>query len=201
MPWNEPPDFVNGVVVSESDLDNLGNNLRTGVWRPIQDAVLIASASSLDFTSIPATFRHLAIALSGWSTDAAASIPVNLRCNNDFTAVYSYGGIRNSGTSVTGIEGLAQTAIPVTLIPGTGGSGSAMGAAWILIPGYAEGTRYQPVVALAGYRISDVSGGVVNQTIYGTFQSTAPIARVTLTPSAGNFGIGTYATLYGCPGI
>lgn len=199
MPWATPPTYTAGEALPASKLTAVSALLDAGVMRPIGHVELAIVSSQIEFTTIPGTFRSLAIAYYGHCDAAVVNANLQIRFNTDSTALYSYGGLQNSSTTLTGHDGLAQTSAVVGVVPGASGSGSAMGSYWIVIPGYTIGTRYKSFTAVGGYRDTDTAGGVHARQEYGTYQSVAAISNIRLFLSSGNHGIGTVCTLYGLP--
>lgn len=200
MPWATPTDFVAGVVVTEANLDLLSSILTTGVTRPLAESILVGPAGSIDFASIPATFRSLAICLTG-RTDGASNFLC--RFNNDSGASqYTWEVGAALGTVVSGCvptENLASSSMLIGNVAFNTSTAGAVGSYFLVIPMYAQTVFHKTLLAFGGYRRLTTTGEIGVNTSFGLWQSTAAINRVTILPASGNFVAGSGATLLGLP--
>jgi hypothetical protein len=161
---------------------------------------LIAEASptgsSVDFTSIPSTFRHLVLEFCGRGAAAVTTVFVSVRFNNDSAANYDdhYTG-GNDATALNG-DDTAQTEGFVFNIPGASAESGRAGIGTLKIPHYANTSFHKTALAHMAAEFDATSNfDTISQAI--TWKSTAAINRITVKTDAGNFVAGTLVSLYG----
>lgn len=159
----------------------------------IQDQLLAADTATFDFTSIPGSYRHLLITLSGRMTGAVADDAVTMQFNADTgnNYIWQYDGYSSSAGSVGGgVTG--STSVRVGELPGASATTGYTGSFDIRIADYAATTLFKSWHSV-GHRASTTRFAFNNG---GIWVSTSAITRVTITPSSGNFLAGSRATLY-----
>ena len=158
-------------------------------YEPIATTTLGSAASSITFSSIPATYTDLRLVLV--AIGATATIYPHIGFNSDTGTNYSQTTLRGNGSSVDNSRGTNANylewsyAVPSTTIPAFD---------TIDIFSYAGSTNKTCLLTASG----DQNGsGQVERTV-GLWRSTSAITSIKLDNYAGaNFGIGTTATLYG----
>lgn len=155
----------------------------------------VGGAATIDFTSIPGTYRHLRMmANTRLESGAAAVSNYLMRFNADSGANYDWTYIRGNGAAASSGSGADQTEVSVlTLDPGA--TASSASQAEVTIFDYAGTTFLKGgFVAVNSF----YTGGASNlgDRVDFRWQSTAAITRITLTPPA-DFAEGTVVTLYG----
>lgn len=166
---------------------------------PIADVVVSSSTSVMDFSSIPATYKHLRIVVSARSASAVLGDDGSLKLNGDSSSVYDSMavGIRHNGVLTTA-EHLADTKGYAFAIPGASASASYFGGAVISIPDYANSSRNKTYHGEGQIHQSPVTQNLFVSIREGMWKSTSPINRVTLVmANSDNFEVGSRATLYG----
>lgn len=157
---------------------------------PENDVVVIAetelgsAASTITFSSIPATYRNLLLVVhsKGATSDTDALL---VRFNNDSGGNYSYQKLSVVGAGASGARSTAQTSISLSY---------AGGDHEIWIPAYRQTTHIKSMRSTGGYRNTTPE----LQEAWGVWNSTAAITRIDLIcGSSNNFDTGTIATLYG----
>jgi hypothetical protein len=156
-------------------------------YEPIATTTLGSAAASIDFTSIPATYTDLRLALNATSTTGTSCY---LRFNSDSNTNYSRTELYGQGTAAFSSGGSSQAQISVvyeslgTTIPSF---------VTVDIFSYA-GSTYKTCLTSAS---QDVNGsGSVGRNA-GLWRSTAAITSVNFFFYSGSFATGTTATLYG----
>lgn len=151
---------------------------------------LLASTTSLgnvDFTGIPATYKHLMLTVQGATNRATEFDSERVTFNGDGGANYEFQNAQWTGAAADApVQVLATTYIDVGTLPGSLALASASGSITILIASYADTNRYKSVI------VQYASRGTTNLRIgtgSGLWRSTAAINRVQLghlgTPVAG----------------
>jgi hypothetical protein len=165
----------------------------------IAETVLGSSAATFDFTSIPATFRHLLLEIYCRGDAAAAAANVLLRFNNDSAANYDYQLLQASAGSASGVEAFAQTSTYLGNAPAANAPANVFGNTRADIPYYANSTNQKSVTSQSALKTGTTTGTLFSYCPAGFWRSTAAINRITLLLSSGNFVSGSVATLYGLP--
>lgn len=162
------------------------------------DSILTVAAASFDVPSIGNGFRALQGFLYARGDNAGGTVNVNLELNGDAVAANYYNQFviaLNAGFA----NGVADPAVgvpPWAQIPGAAAAAGMFGAAELLLTNYATATGFKPYLG----RFHTASNGPTDYRsgeLDGLWRSTAPITRVTVLPSAGNFVAGSRFTLYG----
>jgi len=161
----------------------------SGAVTAIADSLLTAAAASFDFASIPGTYRHLRVLLSGRLDTSGGFGSVGLTLNGDTGAHYDYAVSGNTTDAQSG-----QASMLVAIMPDAGAGAGRSGGAAIDLPNYAGTALHKQVLSLAG--LHNVTYNQARQ-YSGLWLSTAAIARVTIAPASGNFATGSRCTLYG----
>lgn len=161
-------------------------------YESIQTYTLTTTQSSIDFTSIPATYKHLQLRIYQMNTATATT---NLRMNNDSGSNYARHYLYGGGSSAVGAAGSAsQTSIGVLYNEST----SYASVAVIDLLDYTSTNKNKTVRSLNGWDANG-SGYVFFYSGLWMNSSTA-VDRLTFTPDGGTFASGTRFALYGIKG-
>lgn len=205
MPWVTPTNFAAGVVVTEAMLDNLSDNLTAGVTRPLAEVILAAPAATVDFSSIPATFRNLRVTINARGSAASSTIDTFLRFNNSTNvSEYHSQGMFVVGSTQNAVEYAGSfSGILIGVIPGTSATqANEFGGYAATVFDYLNTTSLKTAIAIGSERYGGSAAGFQRTYIIGgTWDSTAAVNRLTLFPGSGNFAAGSKFTLYGEPFI
>ena len=175
----------------------------TSAYFPIATTTLTTTTSTVTFSSIPQTYKHLQIRAIA-KTDRATYIQdgINMRFNGDSGNNYSRHAIWGNGTSVNADADTSFAQIQIGM-GAAGGGGTSMFAGMVLdILDYNLTTKNKTTRALAG---ADDNGSVTGGTrLYfasGAWYNTSAITSITLTPQVGsNFVQYSSFALYGIKG-
>jgi len=166
-------------------------------WALIADSTLGADAASITFSSIPATYKHLRLVLSGRSTLGSVdnlTVQFNADTGANYDTQYLYG---NHATIAA--AGVAGSSIPYAgVIPGTNVvRGSMQAVVDMIIPNYLGTTFEKVCFVCSGFSDSTVTNNYFWNSVTN-WRNTAAITEVKLiTHSSSNWKAGTRATLYG----
>jgi hypothetical protein len=150
-------------------------------------------ASSISFTSIPATFTHLQIRHS--ATNSSADRFFKIQFNSDTASNYSYHVLQGDGASATASAGATQAFGICGLVPN---STTLPGVGITDVLDYANTNKYKTTKSLAGGDMNGAGGYVI---LYSSsWRSTSAITSITITPSTGNFSQYSSFALYGIKG-
>jgi hypothetical protein len=146
-------------------------------------------ASSIDFTSIPATYTDLCLVLSGRGSNSAASTGIKLKLNNvstNFTNREIYADGSTVG-SYTGTDGAGY-------VNAATGTASTFNNWQIYIPNYAGSTNKS--YSIDYVRENNTTANDMGM-YAGLWSNTSTINQITVTINAGTFVQYSTAYLYG----
>jgi hypothetical protein len=161
----------------------------TNSYESISTVTLTSSASSISFSSIPSTYKHLQIRCLTTCTSPASS--ATMQFNGDSGANYKSHALYGSGG---GTGAFASTPIYIPGFMG-GGKTTSPGAAIIDVLDYQNTNKYKTVRSLDGY---DANGSGYISLNSGLWMSTAAITSITF--SFTSFSDGSQFALYGIKG-
>jgi hypothetical protein len=167
-------------------------------FESIQTVTLSGSQSSIEFTSIPATYKHLQIRQISRTSRAVSITYLKMEFNGSAGSDYSYHALIGDG-STTSTDRTTNDAF-VTLLRSTGTSATSgiFGAMVIDILDYANTNKYKTTRTLGGADLNG-SGEIVFQS--GLWRSTNAITSIKFTEATGaNFVQYSSFALYGIKG-
>lgn len=168
----------------------------TAAMVQVSDSLLGANANNFDFTDIPGTYKHLWLLLYLRGTKSATSVQPRVTFNADTGTNYDVQKQYAAG-STPGSGGVASQAyIDLADASAASSDTGAVSAIEVLIPNYA-GTTFHKTVTGKGFNPRAYSAG--NEYVMNTgglWKSTAAITRITITPDANQWALGSRATLY-----
>jgi hypothetical protein len=179
-----------------------GSKAITGAFESIATVTASGGETSLSFTSIPATFKHLQI--RGLSKDATNSgnnsISNTINFNGDTGTNYTLHRILGSASAVS-VTGLASRS-NITVESSSIGSATAnlFAVSLVDIQDYASTTKYKTVKNFAG---SDSNGvGTTNNVALSSsvWMNTNAITTILITAAGGSFSASSTFALYGIKG-
>jgi hypothetical protein len=155
-------------------------------YEPIATTTLGTSSSTINFTSIPATYTDLRLVLVNINSSAT---DILLRVNSDTGSNYSRITIRGDGTSTSTVLIANQ--------PGINFPNPTSATLYSICDynffSYAGSTN-KTVLTTAS---ADRNGTGNTVTMVGLWRNTAAITAINLLVTSGSFSVGTTATLYG----
>lgn len=152
-------------------------------------------ASSIAFTSIPSTYKHLQLRYI--SRNTAAAYYIRMELNSDSGSNYANHYLIGDGTNASATNGTAQSYMDIPRSAGAYSS-SVLNAGVVDLLDYQNANKYKTVRGIGGY---DTNGnGQVVDFISGLWLSTAAINRIYLFSYSGNFAENSKFALYGIKG-
>lgn len=182
-----------------------GNGGIAGDYQSISTVSLSSPASSITFSSIPATYQHLQIRLIAHCTDTSATGYGLYRFNSDSSASYASHVLYGTGSAAGANTGLgtSTTRSYWGTIPSQASASflsSSYSATVIDVLDYANTSKYKTTRILHGEDQNTFTTGSI-ELISGLWQNTAAISTITIGLDAGtNFSTYTHAALYGIKG-
>ena len=164
----------------------------TGDYQAIMTATVDSGgASSITFSSIPSTFKHLQI--RGIAKNSQAS-DLRVQYNSDTATNYAWHYLLGNGSSA--VAGAATTTSSM-VISTLGATANVFNGIVADIHDYTNTSKNKTIRTLSG---NDFNGSGSVFFISGLWISTAAISNIKLFPDAGTFSQYTSFTLYGIKG-
>ena len=155
----------------------------TATYDLIASNVLSSSASSVTFSSIPATYRDLIVVFQKLNDNAQ----VHTRVNSDTGANYSYVLMRGNGSTATSGSGSGQTRWHFS----DGADANSQGLLTINFLDYSATDKHKTVLA----RYGDAAAGTI--AVAGRWANTSGITSIEVYATGASWNVGTSIYLYG----
>ena len=167
-------------------------------YESIASVVTTAGQTSISFTSIPGTYKHLQIRGIARNTIAGTTADTEyLRFNSDSGPNYAYHQLYGNGSTVTANNSTTTSLIPYSEIPRNGTTASVFGSFIVDILDYASTTKNKTVRSFYGY---DLNGSGIITLASGLWMSTAAITSINVNAAADTMAAGATFSLYGIKG-
>lgn len=162
----------------------------------ISSQVLASSASSVTFSSIPATYTDLVLRMSARTDNAAANNNVNVQLNSDTASNYSAVTVRGNGATAGTTIVSSLTSIQESIqVDGSTATTNTFGNTEIYIPSYTA-SQNKPLSMFSVQENNNSSAYIVAAA--NLWRNTAAVTSIYLVPNtASNFIIGSSFYLYG----
>ncbi len=155
-------------------------------------------SSSIDFTSIPSTYKHLEIRAIMRTNRVNNGDAVYVRFNSDSGSNYSGHRLEGDGSSAAAYNGASQTSITLNRVSAASDGSNIFGASVISILDYANTSKNKTLRALVGF---DTNGSGVIGLDSGAWYNTAAVTSVSILPlNASGFVQYSSFALYGIKG-
>ncbi len=148
--------------------------------------------STISFTSIPSTYKHLQIRYINTTSTTNQNLVVTF--NSDTGSNYAWHRLLGDGSSA--IADASSTTTGMTIGRSGGNSSSFAGGVFDLLD-YANTSKYKTARTLYG---TDQNGSGLIFLASGLWQNTAAVTTITFTPASGNFAQYSSFALYGIKG-
>ena len=172
----------------------------TNSYESIQTVTVGAGGqSSITFSSIPSTYKHLQIRAIVRSTASYSESLLKMNFNSDTATNYAFHYLRGDGTSASAAGFSAQTHIRIDSTPEASRGTSVYAALVIDILDYADTNKAKTTRALTGY---DSNGAGIVALQSGLWTSTAAINAISFDGTYDGGVNGQYSSfaLYGIKG-
>jgi hypothetical protein len=169
--------------------------LDKGSMYPLGVFTLSSSASSVEFTNIPQTYKHLEIrSIAKDTAQASGSFNLRARFNNDSAGNYTLHRLFGQGTSASADAYTGQTSVVAGNVPANGYT-NVFGAGVCQILDYTSTSKNKTVRTLSGADVNG-SGGYIFFTS-NLWLNTAAITSITLLTDATALAANSSFALYG----
>lgn len=165
---------------------------------------LAAPAAQIDFAGIPSIFRTLIIEIDARGDTVAASTSIKMRLaatgvSYDTGSNYDRQYFQGFGATPSATEAFAEDSMIIGAIPAASAAAGLSGGGTIKIVNYAAASFNKRVTYDGGRKLGTASGDMARQQNIFFWRNSAIPTAIRLFPAAGNFEVGTVATLYGEP--
>lgn len=161
----------------------------------ISTQVLVSTATSITFSSIPSTYKHLQLRMASKTGNASSTATWLLRANNDSGNNYSYHSLYGTGSSVVSTGAGTYSTLGLLYMNANDPGASVFSTNIVDILDYAN-TNKNKTSRIFGGRAQSVSPQVTLAS--GAWYNTAAINRLDLVSLDGTpLSIGSRFSLYG----
>lgn len=182
-------------IIGVIDSAKTGRLYAGSAFESIATTTLGSNQSTITFSGIPQTFKHLQLRILA-RTDRAADDKdsANIRFNGDSGTNYSQKVLSSNGASVSAANTSGGTSIStIATASATGASANVFGYSVIDIFDYANTNKNKTVFSLTGTLLAQLS--------IGSWQNTSAVTSITILPNVGsNFVANSRFALYGIEG-
>jgi hypothetical protein len=156
------------------------------------------SSSTITFSSIPSTYKHLQIRMliKSTYTGQSTSYMYPIRCNGDSTTSYSMHALRSNGSSVSAYGNGSRDNMFAYDFPANSMTNN-YGVIIMDILDYADTNKYKTLRFLQGF---DNNGSGEINLLSGSWQKTDAITSISLGDNYANWATNTSFALYGIKG-
>lgn len=158
----------------------------TNTYIPLATVTLAGTASSVTFSSIPATFRDLVVVFVG---NGSTDLEGRIRLNSDTGSNYNHVRMSGSGSAATSANAASQTSGFISSVAKATTTGALQMN--INIMDYSVTNKHTTIIS----RADQAANGT--EAFANRFANTAAVTSVQILTSTGNWAIGTTAALYG----
>lgn len=155
------------------------------------------SSGVITFSSIPSTFKHLQIRMTGRGTVASTNIEGYITFNGSSSSYYQGHQLFGDGATAYSQSSSGTTSGWSTFMTANSATANVNGVGIVDILDYADTNKYKTTRTLTGYDLNG-SGLIIFRS--NLWQNTAAINSISFTTSAANFDSTTKFALYGIRG-
>jgi hypothetical protein len=139
----------------------------------------VLGSSSISFTSIPSTYKHLEIRAIARTARVNDGDAIYVRFNNDSGSNYSEHRLEGNGSTASATGAASSTSITLNRFAAANETSGIFGATVISVLDYANTSKNKTLRALVGY---DANGSGVVALDSGAWLSTTAINRIDFLP-------------------
>ena len=153
-------------------------------------------AANVEFTSIPATYKHLQVRYFSRSTATEVTNALYVQVNGATGNVYSYHTLSGNGTSASASGG-GTVNVSYSLNAGASATSSVFGVGIFDLLDYENTNKYKTIRILSG--IDNNGSGSVGL-FSGSYQNTSAVTSLKFFANSGNIAQYSHFALYGVKG-
>lgn len=167
-----------------------------GSYDLIETTILGSDTSSVTFSSIAQTYKHLQVRVTMRSTNGGTSSLFYIRLNGDTGTNYSRHWLRGDGATPAANAGSSEAQAWLGYMTANADTSNAFSPAILDIADYASTTKNKTMRLVSGS-----IGGFKQVGLWsGGWYNTAAVTSITLFPNSNNFMTGSRFSLYGIKG-
>jgi hypothetical protein len=174
-----------------------GSKAVTNSYESIATTTVSTPVSTITFSSIPATYKHLQVRAILRSTASGGEDSFLMRLNSDSGSNYSYHFLSGDGSGVGTTAASSSSFIYPYGIPAASYAANCFGVKIIDLIDYADTNKYKTIKNLTGYEDNSTGGRLALTS--GSWRNTGAVSTITFTNS-GNFPQYSSFALYGIKG-
>lgn len=167
-------------------------------FESIATVTLSGTQATIDFNSIPSTYKHLQIRGISRSSNASNYADVRLRFNSDTGSNYSFHYLYGDGAGVGAVGSATQTFIFGAETAANSSASGIFGVSVIDILDYASTNKNKTIRSLNG--LDRNGSGYVYMHSGAWYNSSTAISSISLSLDAGSFAQYSHFALYGIKG-
>lgn len=168
----------------------------------IAESVLVGTAASVTFSSIPATYRSLLLHCMCRGDTAAAFVSVRLRFNGDSAGNYDSEQDVGVGSAASALEALNATGADIGEATAANAVAGSVAIMCVEIPWYTNATFWKSLICthmLQAQTSGGQTGQIHSKQWVSRWRNTGAINQIQILPTTGNFIAGSSFALYGLP--
>jgi len=168
-------------------------------YESIATVSLGSAQSTIEFTSIPSTFKHLQLRLLARATDSNGANYVNLKVNSDTTGSnYARHVLVGNGSSAASSSSTGSTITNLGEIPAATAGSGMFGVFVVDFLDYQNTNKYKTIRSLGGNERNGAGEERFNSILWMNTNAITSIQLTTYT--AANYAQYSHAALYGIKG-
>jgi predicted secreted protein len=154
-------------------------------------------SATVEFTSIPATYKHLQIRAIVRGADASTNKNLYINFNSDTGSNYSWHLLFGNGSSAGSSSGVSSTAMQAQRMPANTSTAGLFGAVVADVLDYANTNKNKTVRALAAFDDNAGGYGSIFRVTSGLWMDTDAVTSIQMTMNVGNIAEHSHFALYG----
>ena len=162
-------------------------------------------SSSVGFTSIPSTYKHLQLRITGRGNSSSSDrVSITVKVNSDTSSLYANHALIGDGSAASTASAINQGVgannymAGIAAIVGSTGLSNAFGVSVVDILDYADTNKFKTFRSLAGQDQNNSSGRI--SLTSGLYRSTSAITTLDLNLESGSWAQYSSIALYGIKG-
>jgi hypothetical protein len=167
-----------------------------GAYELISSTILTSTASSVTFSSIPSTYKHLQLRCTVRGINGATFPELRIQLNGDTASNYSYHDLRGTGSAVASSSSSSVAYMRMGSASKTATTSSFYAMVCDILD-YGNTSKNKTLRALGGHT-SDGYDDI--RLASGSWGSTSAVSSINLFPAANDFAVGSRFSLYGVKG-
>jgi len=170
----------------------------SAAFEPIQTVTTSASQTTVSFTSIPSTYKHLQLRIHARSNRTSGDSIAVLRFNSDSGTNYNNHRLYGNGATVNADGNTNESRVLALTINDLGAATASSSPYIVDIHDYASTTKNKTVKSIGGKDNNNSDGYIFLQS--GAWRNTAAITTIELVEVISTFNNGSVISLYGIKG-